>query len=67
MPEQLSFRGYLEIDNGNFCCTEKILESPELQKRCIEQRELKKIMRKLEKHNPTPADLKDARTRLAFG
>ena len=54
---QISFRGFLEMDDGNFYTTEAILASPDLQKRCIEQRELKKIIRLLEKHGIEPSDL----------
>jgi hypothetical protein len=61
MPKQVSVRGFLEMDDGSFCCTKNVLRSPELQKRCIEQRELKKIIRLLEKHNIKPSDLNDIR------
>ena len=57
MPRQISFRGILELDDGSFRRTENILQSPELQRRCVEQRELKKIIRLFEKHNLDPANL----------
>ena len=57
MPKQISFRGILELDDGSFRRTENILQSPELQRRCVEQRELKKIIRLFEKHNLDPANL----------
>lgn len=59
MPKQqtVAIRAFLEMDDGTFCTAEKVLQSPELQKRCIEQRELKKIMRLLERYNLKPAEL----------
>jgi hypothetical protein len=58
MPKQIGIRAFLEMDDGAFCATSRILQSPELQKRCIEKRALKRIVRLLEQHNLTPADLK---------
>ena len=42
---KIKIRGYLEMEDGNFCTIESILKSPERQARCSEQRELQKIMR----------------------
>ena len=50
-PRQISFRQLLEMDDGSFCMTENLLQSPERRKHCIEKRELKKIIRALAKHN----------------
>jgi hypothetical protein len=57
MPRQIGFRGFLEMDDGRFCRTEDILQSPELQRHCVEKRELRKIVKLFEKHNLDPFNL----------
>jgi hypothetical protein len=50
---KVSYRAYLEIRNDDgtttFCATEKILKSPDLQKRCLERKTLSAIINRLRK------------------
>jgi hypothetical protein len=50
-PKTISYRGYLEVRELDgttaFAAIERILQSPDLQKRCSEQRELRKIITQL--------------------
>jgi hypothetical protein len=52
-PKRISYRAYLEVRNNDgttsFCATEKILESPDLQKRCLEKKALRAIVNRLRK------------------
>jgi hypothetical protein len=51
----ISYRAYLEIrtEDGEtgFVSINRILESPNLQRKCIEQKTLQRIIAKLRKHN----------------
>jgi len=58
MTKSLSIRAFLEMDDGAFCSIEHLLKSPEHQKHCVEKRELKKILRLLEKNNLNPSNLR---------
>ena len=58
---KLSFRAYLEIEDENgervAVSTSKILQSPELQDRCVEKAALRRIINRLQKHGLGPSQL----------
>jgi hypothetical protein len=54
MRKRIAYRAFLEVvdDDGEhgFYDTNKILQSPELQARCVEKAVLRRIINRLQKH-----------------